>query len=57
MIINGHKRIKAAHIAGLDYYPVEVIDVTDDQAARVVRCRSSEPARKRDRWRCDRTRK
>lgn len=31
-IINGHKRIKAAQIAGLNRHPVEVIDVTDEQA-------------------------
>lgn len=34
-IINGHKRVKAARIAGLDRHPVEVIDVTDDQAAEL----------------------
>ena len=34
-IINGHKRIKAARVAGLDHHPVEVIDVTDDQAAEL----------------------
>jgi len=34
-IINGHKRIKAARIAGLNRHPVEVIDVTDDQAAEL----------------------
>lgn len=34
-IINGHKRIKAACIAGLERHPVEVIDVTDEQAAEL----------------------
>ncbi len=34
-IINGHKRITAARIAGLDRHPVEVIDVTDEQAAEL----------------------
>lgn len=34
-IINGHKRIKAARIAGLDRHPVEVLNVTDDQAAEL----------------------
>lgn len=34
-IINGHKRIKAARVAGLDRHPVEVIDVTDEQAAEL----------------------
>lgn len=31
-IINGHKRVEAARIAGLDRHPVEVIDVTEEQA-------------------------
>ena len=34
-IINGHKRIKAARVAGLDHHPVEVIDVTNEQAAEL----------------------
>lgn len=34
-IINGHKRIKAARVAGLDRHPVEVIDVTDEQATEL----------------------
>jgi ParB family chromosome partitioning protein len=34
-IINGHKRIKAARVAGLDRHPVEVIDVTDEQAGEL----------------------
>lgn len=34
-IINGHKRVKAAQIAGLDRHPVEVIDVSDEQAAEL----------------------
>lgn len=34
-IINGHKRIEAARIAGLERHPVEVIDVTDEQAAEL----------------------
>ncbi len=34
-IINGHKRIKAARVAGLDHHPVEVINVTDEQAAQL----------------------
>ncbi len=35
-IINGHKRITAAAVAGLVRHPVEVIDVTDDQARELV---------------------
>ncbi|WP_284009535.1 ParB N-terminal domain-containing protein [Haloarcula pelagica] len=31
-IINGHKRVAAARLAGMDKHPVEVVDVTDDQA-------------------------
>lgn len=31
-IINGHKRVAAARIAGLTHHPVEVVTVTDDQA-------------------------
>lgn len=31
-IINGHKRVRACKIAGLDTHPCEVIDVTDEQA-------------------------
>lgn len=31
-IINGHKRIEAARVAGLERHPVEIIDVTDEQA-------------------------
>lgn len=34
-IINGHKRIEAARVAGLERHPVEVIDVTDEQAAEL----------------------
>jgi ParB family chromosome partitioning protein len=34
-IINGHKRIKAARVAGLERHPVEVLDVTDEQAAEL----------------------
>lgn len=34
-IINGHKRIEAARIAGLTRHPVEVVDVTDEQAAEL----------------------
>lgn len=34
-IINGHKRIKAARVAGLERHPVEVIDVTDEQASEL----------------------
>lgn len=31
-IINGHKRIAAAEAAGLEKHPVEVVNVTDEQA-------------------------
>lgn len=31
-IINGHKRVAAARIAGLEHHPIEVINVTDEQA-------------------------
>lgn len=31
-ILNGHKRVAAARRAGLDSHPVEVVDVTDEQA-------------------------
>jgi NAD-dependent DNA ligase len=31
-ILNGHKRVRAAEAAGLEHHPVEVIDVTDEQA-------------------------
>ena len=31
-ILNGHKRIRAAEVAGLDSHPVEVVEVTDEQA-------------------------
>ncbi len=31
-IINGHKRVAAARLAGLTHHPAEVINVTDDQA-------------------------
>ena len=34
-IINGHKRVKAARVAGLDRHPVEVVTVTDEQAAEL----------------------
>lgn len=34
-ILNGHKRVRAAEVAGLDRHPVEVVDVTDDQAAEL----------------------
>lgn len=36
-IINGHKRVEAAKIAGLERHPVEVIDVTDEQALELYR--------------------
>lgn len=36
-IINGHKRIAAAEIAGVEHLPVEVISVTDQQAADLFR--------------------
>lgn len=35
-IINGHKRVAAAELAGLERHPVEVIDVTDDQARELL---------------------
>lgn len=35
-IINGHKRVAAARIAGLKRHPVEVIDVTDEQALELL---------------------
>lgn len=31
-ILNGHKRVRAAEVAGLEHHPVEVVDVTDEQA-------------------------
>jgi hypothetical protein len=31
-ILNGHKRVAAARRAGLERHPVEVVDVTDEQA-------------------------
>ncbi len=31
-ILNGHKRVTAARRAGLESHPVEVVDVTDEQA-------------------------
>jgi ParB family chromosome partitioning protein len=31
-ILNGHKRVRAAEVAGLNRHPVEVVDVTDEQA-------------------------
>lgn len=36
-IINGHKRVAAAEMAGLEQLPVEVISVTDQQAAELFR--------------------
>jgi len=36
-ILNGHKRIRAAEVAGLDYHPVEVVDVTDEQARELFK--------------------
>lgn len=36
-ILNGHKRVAAAEIAGLERLPVEVIAVTDQQAADLFR--------------------
>lgn len=36
-IINGHKRVEAARVAGLERHPVEVIDVTDEQARELFR--------------------
>jgi ParB family chromosome partitioning protein len=36
-IINGHKRVAAAEIAGLEQLPVEMISVTDQQAADLFR--------------------
>lgn len=36
-IINGHKRIAAARVAGLERHPVEVIDITDEQANELFR--------------------
>jgi len=34
-ILNGHKRVRAAEVAGLDRHPVEVVDVTDEQAGEL----------------------
>ena len=34
-ILNGHKRIAACRRVGLDQHPVEVVDVTDEQAAEL----------------------
>ena len=31
-ILNGHKRIAAAEAAGLEHHPVEVVEVTEEQA-------------------------
>jgi hypothetical protein len=36
-IINGHKRVEAAKVAGLERHPVEVVDVTDEQALELYR--------------------
>jgi NAD-dependent DNA ligase (contains BRCT domain type II) len=36
-ILNGHKRVLAASVAGLDHHPVEVVDVTDDQARELFK--------------------
>lgn len=36
-IINGHKRVEAAKIAGLEHHPVEVVNVTDEQARELYR--------------------
>jgi hypothetical protein len=36
-IINGHKRVKAARVAGLERHAVEVIDVNDAQAWELFR--------------------
>lgn len=36
-IINGHKRVEAARVAGLEHHPVEVIDVTDEQALELLK--------------------
>ena len=36
-IINGHKRLRAAEVAGLDGHPVEVLNVTDEQAEELFR--------------------
>lgn len=37
VIINGHKRVEAAKLAGLTYHPVEVVHVTDEQAEELYR--------------------
>lgn len=36
-IINGHKRIEACKRVGLDRHPVEVVEVTDEQAEELFR--------------------
>jgi ParB family chromosome partitioning protein len=36
-ILNGHKRVAAARRAGLESHPVEVLDVTDEQAHELYR--------------------
>lgn len=36
-IINGHKRIAACKAVGLDTHPVEVVEVTDEQADELFR--------------------
>lgn len=36
-IINGHKRILACQRVGLDYHPVEFLDVTDEEALELLR--------------------
>ena len=35
-ILNGHKRVAAAEAAGLERHPVEVVEVTDEQARELV---------------------
>lgn len=44
-IINGHKRIEAAKMAGLTYHPVEKIHVTDEQAEELYRLAHREQER------------
>lgn len=36
-ILNGHKRVKAARVAGLERHPVEVVAVTDEQALELLK--------------------
>jgi ParB-like nuclease domain. len=47
-ILDGHKRVAAAEIAGLERLPVEVIAVTDQQAADLFRVAHRDDAERAD---------